>query len=400
MAQRSGIDGLRFFSTITGLFVMLVLSGCLTTSPPGTRDIQILSQVNSLITRGSKLANEGKYDQAIETLNKAVKLNPDAAGQQNAYSWRGYCYLLKGSYEQALADLDRHVKAHPSDAGGYILRGDARRAMGNVSQALVDYDRVVELAHNPEAYYRRGTTHGDLKQWKEAIADLTRFLDMPEAQKLGRAVLWDWQADAHWYRGLAEYNLGQTEAARADAQRARNMMPRRSSAFTDENILDYLDLDKRTKIAAEALAAAAKVEAEGSLLTAFQMYQRAYAWGPSRGEVADKSTEGMMRLYPKLTPQPVVPEEVLRLAAQADTAASGQNYSEAVTLYGRALDAAPWWPKGRYNDAMLKAKEDDFEGAIAEMQRYLALSPNAPDAQQTQDAINQWQHKQQSATPR
>jgi tetratricopeptide (TPR) repeat protein len=105
----------------------------------------------------------------------------------------------------------------------------------------------------------------------------------------------------------------------------------------------------------------------------------------------------MMRLYPQLSARPTVSEQVRRLAVQGDTAAGEQKYDQALTLYARAVGAAPWWPKARYNLALLKAQRDNFPGAIAEMQQYLELAPGAPDIRVAQDLIYQWQYKQQSA---
>jgi tetratricopeptide (TPR) repeat protein len=91
--------------------------------------------------------------------------------------------------------------------------------------------------------------------------------------------------------------------------------------------------------------------------------------------------------------KPVLPEKARRFDVQAKSAVGERNYDDAEDLYGEALDAAPWWPEGHFNRALVLSETGDYETAIVEMKRYLQLVPDAPDARAAQDKIYEWERK-------
>jgi len=97
--------------------------------------------------------------------------------------------------------------------------------------------------------------------------------------------------------------------------------------------------------------------------------------------------------YRAATTKPAMPEEVRRYMVQAEALVRAQDPDRASCLYVQALELAPWWPEGHYNLALYMAALDEFDGAIIEMKRYLALSPDAPDARAAQDKIYEWEVK-------
>ncbi len=79
---------------------------------------------------------------------------------------------------------------------------------------------------------------------------------------------------------------------------------------------------------------------------------------------------------------------------QAEEAAKNKDYSGAAELYSKGLKAAPWYPKGHYDLAVLLGEQQsDYEGAVDEMNKYLEVSPDAQDAPAAQDKIYEWEIK-------
>lgn len=107
---------------------------------------------------------------------------------------------------------------------------------------------------------------------------------------------------------------------------------------------------------------------------------------------ARKFDEAVAR-YRAATTKPPLPEEARRFMVQAEALVRNQDPDRASCLYIVALDLAPWWPEGHYNLALHLAALDEFDGAMVEMKRYLALSPDAPDARAAQDKIYEWEVK-------
>lgn len=99
------------------------------------------------------------------------------------------------------------------------------------------------------------------------------------------------------------------------------------------------------------------------------------------------------RAYRSLPVKPVPGEDVRRLVVQADDAVKREQFTDAARLYGQIVAIAPWWPAGHYNAASILAETGQFHDAITEMQDYLALVPDAPNARQMQDKIYVWQRQ-------
>ncbi|TSA40457.1 MAG: tetratricopeptide repeat protein [Verrucomicrobiales bacterium] len=101
--------------------------------------------------------------------------------------------------------------------------------------------------------------------------------------------------------------------------------------------------------------------------------------------------EKVAERYIAANPKPPLSEDLRKLSVQAEFAFQKKQYDEAVSLYGQALAIAPWWPKGRFNRALLLSELERYEQAIAEMKKYLMLVPGAQDARAAQDRIYQWE---------
>jgi tetratricopeptide (TPR) repeat protein len=92
--------------------------------------------------RGRKLLQEDRYQEAIEPLTEALKLDPAFS---LAYNARGYAHFRLKQYPQALADFDEAIRLNPSYLNAYVNRGAARRAAGDKAGADADQAKAREL---------------------------------------------------------------------------------------------------------------------------------------------------------------------------------------------------------------------------------------------------------------
>lgn len=95
--------------------------------------------------------------------------------------------------------------------------------------------------------------------------------------------------------------------------------------------------------------------------------------------------------YRAADPKPDFPEEARRLRVQAEVMLREKRFLDAADYYGEALIAAPWWPEGRFNRALVLGELRDYGDAVREMKRYLQLVPNAPNTRAAQDKIYEWE---------
>jgi Flp pilus assembly protein TadD len=105
--------------------------------------------------------------------------------------------------------------------------------------------------------------------------------------------------------------------------------------------------------------------------------------------------QAALRSYQTAKVKPELSEKSRRFKVQAEGAIRDKDFVGAVDLYGEALKVSPWWPEGHFNRALVLAETKDYDTAIIEMKRYLALVPNAPNARAAQDKIYDWERKAQ-----
>jgi hypothetical protein len=95
-----------------------------------------------------------------------------------------------------------------------------------------------------------------------------------------------------------------------------------------------------------------------------------------------------------------LPEEARKYYEQAQGAVEDKSFDEAIELYEKALDIAPWWPIGYYNCSLIMADQGDYTGAINYANKYVQLMPDASDAREVQDKIYKWERKaEKGASP-
>lgn len=98
-----------------------------------------------------------------------------------------------------------------------------------------------------------------------------------------------------------------------------------------------------------------------------------------------------------LNPKPPIPEEVRVQRLLAEDAVKQKKPAEALQRYEAGLELYPTWPQGYFNAALIAAELGFYAEAIEHMQAYLALVPDATDAQSARDQMLIWQHKANGA---
>jgi hypothetical protein len=148
--------------------------------------------------------------------------------------------------------------------------------------------------------------------------------------------------------------------------------------------------------------AAEASEQAGNLQAAFDAYVSAVANLPpnATGEQVDSLREHMLRLVPRLSSAPAIPEEAKRhlafaLAAMSDWKTSGDagKLSEAVDELNKVARLAPWRPEAYFNLGVVLEGQNQYEAAARNYKLYLLAAPNAPDADAVQQKIYQLEYK-------
>lgn len=152
---------------------------------------------------------------------------------QASLAWEKFCRGVdaasEGHHERAVALFSAALALAPqTPAGIYQHRGAALAELGMYRQAIRDYDTAVRLNPGyPDTYLDRGNAHHALHQPRHAVKDYS------EAIRLRSDF-----AEAYANRAAVEMELGDAEAARSDAEKARSLG------------IDQAALDKLLRVAA------------------------------------------------------------------------------------------------------------------------------------------------------
>lgn len=127
---------------------------------------------------------------------------------------------------------------------------------------------------------------------------------------------------------------------------------------------------------------------EGRSLPALDHFSRAMVADPSGGvALRDK----VRSVYRSLPVKPPLPEEARRLFVQGEALAKNDDADGAIAKLSAGLRIAPWYPSAHHDLALVQAMKGDYASAIASMNAFVELTPDAAAARQGRDRIYAWE---------
>jgi tetratricopeptide (TPR) repeat protein len=128
----------------------------------------------ALNNKGSTLIDSGKPSKALSYLDKALSINPN---NDVAWSTKGMVYNVLGKPSKALSYFDKALSINPNDDRALTYKGMALNDLGRPSEALPLIDKALSI--NPNNGYA----------WlfkSEALDDLGRIVESKECLKRAR----------------------------------------------------------------------------------------------------------------------------------------------------------------------------------------------------------------------
>src|SRR6185503_8414610 len=121
-----------------------------------------------------------------------------------AYTTEGFAFLHRErQYSNAIAAFEACIREYPNYSDGYHGLAQAQREAGDLSRALLNHDRAIQLdPERHELYWERGVTYARMKNDDGAITNFEACLE-----RNGRF------ANAHLGLGEAYRNKGDFKAA-------------------------------------------------------------------------------------------------------------------------------------------------------------------------------------------
>ncbi len=145
------------------------------------QDFETVLQIDAknpqaLVGRGTVLAREKNYDDAIRDFKAAIAVDPKLGKRPElavAYLGRGEA-KLRSDPITAEADADEALKLNDKNFNAWLLKGTAKLEQNKLEESLPDFDRAIELNEkDPRGWSRRGLVHLLLEKYEKAIYDLS-----------------------------------------------------------------------------------------------------------------------------------------------------------------------------------------------------------------------------------
>jgi len=158
--------------------------------------------------RGNAYTYLKKYDLAIKDYTRVIELDPQHKnGYSNYYCTKAIVLIDQGKREEALHYLNKAISIDPTFLRSYLLRFGICTELTEYDKAFNDINTFINLLPNDSfGYYMRGRCYvEDKKNYKMAIIDFNKAISIdPE--------------DGEYYQGRAitHYNSGKKDEAKKD----------------------------------------------------------------------------------------------------------------------------------------------------------------------------------------
>ncbi len=217
--------------------------------------------------------------------------------------------------------VDAYTKAlsfHADDWTVLAQRGRSFLSLRNEGQASLDFRRAEENApSNPDVYFYHGTGLSDIEQYDDAIKYLSKSIELNKKYSA-----------AYYNRALAYENTGKVELAIADYSRYIQLEPKDIDGYKSRGNL-FLDLDNKKAISDFNAALAIDPKDSDSNV------------GLGRAKIGD------------------------------------EKYDDAIKYFDKALELDPRSAYAFHNRAYTFFLKNDFEAAIQDYDRSIAIDPSA-----------------------
>lgn len=183
------------------------------------------------LDRGGYYLKRSDFDPALVAYTRAIQRSPDRAG---LYVSRAVVSMNLLDVENALADVEWALTLDSNHYLAWTLRGELLALDQKRKQALMCFNRAIELRPNwPTVYVDRGQLYEEMGDTDRALRDLNHAVEIGRGSPV-----------AHLIRSMLRYKTGDLRGSREDAEQILRYAPEYMLVFPEVfliNLAGYLD---------------------------------------------------------------------------------------------------------------------------------------------------------------
>lgn len=140
------------------------------------RELEGKLTLYEILSEGRKLLTEKRYEEALETFNKALEINPK---DEFALSRKGYILGNLGRYEEALEAFNKVLDINPKNAFALSRKGVALGSLGMYEDALEVFNKALEIKPKDEfSLSLKGAALGGIGRYKDAVETFNSVIEI------------------------------------------------------------------------------------------------------------------------------------------------------------------------------------------------------------------------------
>jgi tetratricopeptide (TPR) repeat protein len=129
--------------------------------------------LEALLARAGLLADRGDDKAALDDVTAGLQLDPH---HPHLLCLRGRLLGEDGRTAEARESLAEALRLDPQLAEAWAIKAELAYLEGDLSTALADFDRAVDLESRPEFRFNRGVVHEETGSFAQAVADFDAVL--------------------------------------------------------------------------------------------------------------------------------------------------------------------------------------------------------------------------------
>lgn len=149
-------------------------------------------EVSQYIEEGMKYGDSGKFNEAIESFNKAITLD---SKNPKAYMMIGMAYLQLSQIDKAIENLRKSIELNPNNYEAYAPLSAVYQSVGRTAEAISCYVKFIDVCPDPILKAQTYTLLGDLykrngesDKAKDALDHAIKIFNEQKDEKNAKAI--------------------------------------------------------------------------------------------------------------------------------------------------------------------------------------------------------------------